>query len=110
MAFPKKSRFRRIVIDDVIYRWQLYAGEMRGSIVIYGPESSGAPLKIRSADWFDVWLSWPFQNPKEPILVSPVLVRELILLGLQNGWNPEIRGKAKVFDWSAGQLKELEIK
>lgn len=72
MAFPKTVRLRQITIDSVVYRWHFQAGEMKGILFVYGPNSSGAPLHVHSEDWFDLWLSWPFHNPKTSLVVTPV--------------------------------------
>lgn len=107
MAFPKKARLRQISVDGVVYRWRAGFGELRGTLSIYGPDSSGRKLQIRSQHWFDIWLSYPFQLKKAPIIVSPALVRAAIEWGLANGWNPHSRGKPQILEYHEGQFGPL---
>ena len=108
MAFPKKLRFRRITIDGVVYRWQFSGGEMQGVISIYGPLSSGRNLKIRSQDWFDMWLSYPFHRWRASHIVTPALVRQAIEFALSRGWEPNSRGKPFILEYGAGEFRFIE--
>ena len=107
MAFPKTARLRKISVDGVIYRWRATFGELQGTLSIYGPESSGQVLHIRSQHWFDMWLSYFFALKKAPVLVSPSLVRAAIEFGLANDWNPQTRRRAQIFEYLDGQFVPL---
>lgn len=104
MAYPKRSRLRLISIDGVFYRWRFHGGELQGTLYIYGPQSGSTPLQIRSKEWFDLWLSYPFWLQKAPIIVTPARVSEIILWALANGWNPTAKGATQVLEWRDGQL------
>ncbi len=101
MAFPQKRGLRRITVDDIVYRWGFACGELQGSLAIYGPNSSDRVLVIRSYQWFDIWLSYPFSLEAAPQIVTPALVRRAIEFGLSNGWEPSARGENLTF-WYVG--------
>jgi len=97
MAFPKKRGLRRITVNDVVYRWRFSGGELEGAISIYGPNSGGKVLVIKSKEWFDLWLSYPFALSKAPEIVTPAIVRRAIEFALENGWDISARGGALTF-------------
>lgn len=107
MAFPRKVGLRRISVNGVTYHWRASFGELRGSLSIYGPESSGRELVIRSPHWFDLWMGYPypFVLKKAPMAVSPALVRAAIEHGLTEGWDPHSRGQRLIFEFREGKFE-----
>ena len=93
MAYPKKRGLRQITVGDVVYRWRFVGGEMQGTLTIYGPNSSDRVLVVKSYEWFDLWMSHPFALRQAPEDVTPAIVRRAIEFGLNNGWEPNARGK-----------------
>ena len=101
MAFPKKRGLRQITVGNIVYRWRIAVGELRGVLTVYGPNSSDRVLIVNSYQWFDLWLSHPFWLEVAPEIVTPAIVRRAIEFGLSNGWNPSSRGGASTF-WYCG--------
>ena len=108
MAFPKKQGLRRITVDDVVYRWRFSGGELQGDLTIYGPNSSDRVLVVKSYQWFDLWLSYPFSLAQAPEIVTPIVVRRAIEFALDNGWNPTSRGGKLTFWYSNSEFQTTE--
>jgi hypothetical protein len=90
MARPKNKRgFRSIVVKDNLYRWRLNTNS--GLLEINLAESHNQRLTVNFG-WFDKWL-YPTQEEQPPEFSPQVItsgfVKEAILFGLQNGWEPE---------------------
>lgn len=108
MAYPKKRGLRQITVDDVIYRWRFAGSEMKGTLTIYGPNSSDRVLVVNSYEWFDLWMSYPFALRQAPEDVTPAIVRRAIEFGLNNGWVPSARGETLTFWYFNSEFQSIE--
>ena len=77
MALARKGT-KKIVVDGIEYRWTVPPDDEPGvAMVVEHATSSG----WRLVSWVD-----------HGVIISPGLVREAILDGLNAGWNPKGRG------------------
>ena len=90
MAYPKKRRgFRTITVRGIEYGWRYEFDHYQPgyALILRGPQSSGRSLVVR------------FRHDSHPDSMTPRLVRQAILYGLGNGWNPDERNMAMAIDW-----------
>ncbi|MBQ4810269.1 hypothetical protein A7985_07330 [Pseudoalteromonas luteoviolacea] len=96
MTIPKKGS-RKVVVDSVVYRWTIrnkpiysqgaFGSDMTAAVEL--AESSGAVLSI-TFPWLrcDSWIGYP------ELPITPKDIEKCIISALQNGWQPEKKGRA----------------
>jgi len=108
MALPRKKS-RRIVVDDVVYRWAVRLGQLDEhgtgwlSITIDAEEPGGEVLLVRTTSR-DFWLDFgdlaggkiPWQADNYPV-VTPSLVKQLVRMARGAGWSPALGSGTRSF-------------
>ncbi len=100
-----RHRGRKIVVDDVSYRWNFgrgYEVEDRWAIFIWceGVSEPGVAVLVRHRDfWVDISDDNRKFDPDDYRPIKPSLIRELILRAQEFGWQPGQTPKQMVFDY-----------
>lgn len=93
MAMPKKGA-RKIVVDNVAYRWRIRSegsGEHNVTVVVEEVTDSGSVCTLvvdTSVPYVDYWLTGEFQT-----VIAPAAIAKYIRMGLEKGWKPLQKGK-----------------
>ncbi|MFW2177290.1 MULTISPECIES: hypothetical protein [unclassified Moraxella] len=97
MSIPKKGS-RKIVVNDVEYRWRVrhktdYWNLMSGdglNFAVEKQENGNCVLHVM-LDGFGHFGSWA--DNLETLVITPKLVAQAIEIALEKGWQPEQNGK-----------------
>lgn len=113
-----RHRGRKIVVDDVSYRWAFGAGfgdEDYVGLFIWceGVREPGIAVRVRLRDfWLDISDDNRQLDPDDYRQIKPSLVRELVLWAQQWGWQPGQSPGQMVFqyDWKTFTVYKAVVK
>ena len=89
MAIPKKGS-RTIEVDGATYRWKVTGNDMVIDVIIEQDNLKGQKLRAT----FDYHNETPEGKiKKQERLITPGVIKELIVFALKNGWVPGQNGK-----------------
>jgi hypothetical protein len=94
MTVPRKG-FRRITVGNVKYWWKT-AGEDYGISLIIAGESREGQVLTAGFDYHHKLIKEDHDGGKwykQQITITPFMVRQVIELGLKNGWKPDVKGE-----------------
>jgi len=99
MALSKKKS-RLITIDSTVYRWVIGPNDGYNVLVAHREDVQGCKIEV----YFDTyinsyWIEFPNASHLNLKILKPKDAEIIIRQALDNGWNPEAKGKPMVFDW-----------
>ena len=87
MSMSKKGS-RPISVDGTDYRWSFFENSGWNDVLVQVAHGRGRKLHVH-VEWEQV----PAQPNMPGPLITPAFVREAILTGLRDGWEPEQTGE-----------------
>lgn len=89
MAIPRKGS-RTIEVDGVSYRWKVTGNDMVIDVLIEEDNREGQKLRAMF-DYHNETSEGKMK--KQERLVTPGVIKALIVFGLNNGWAPDMKGR-----------------
>lgn len=110
MALPKKKS-RIITIDDCQFRWLVGPNDGYHVFVAEKEHIQGRKIEV----YFDTeinkfWLEFPKVEGLNLKILKPKDAALIIRQALNDGWNPDERGKPIVYDWNNDIISKRIIK
>jgi len=111
MAISKKGK-RPIVVDNHKYRWQAYGMDYGIRVIIFSDaNANGQPLRAHFQYYHNTGsteLNGGGYSKGQQLIVTPQLVRQIILYGLSEGWTP-LEDKKTLFLGYLDDVLDLQI-
>jgi len=89
MTLPRKGT-RTIQIEESCYRFKVTGNDMIIDVVVEKENSRGQKL-TSTFEYHNETENGEMK--KQERVVTPVVIKQLVLLGLKNGWNPVAKGR-----------------
>ena len=100
MALPKK-RYRKISVNDKQYYWIASGNDGHIDLIIVSGETSFQKLFAQ----FDYKSDFISKTVRQ-FVITPKIVRQVIIYGLKNGWVPEQKGTDLNLGFIDGEITE----
>ena len=106
MSHPKKTKgYRKIVVDDLIFRWRFDTDSPDCAITLQDGTQSGQQAFILFKNVPDSWLSFPNGRPAA-FRVTPRMIPPLIRRAIKGGWNPNRAASQFIMELCAEDLEQ----
>lgn len=100
-----KKKTRIITIDDIRYRWLVTPKKNICILVAEKEGVKGQKIEVCfETDSMHFWVEFPNIDHLNLKILKPKDVESIIRRALNNGWKPDQKGKALVFDWRLEKL------